>query len=32
MLDSRGNRESGWSEGKKRGGFDYFPLIGWRGF
>ena len=32
MLDSRGNKEEGWSEGKKRGGFDYFPPLGWKGF
>ena len=32
MLDPRGNKEDGWSEGKKRGGFDYFPPLGWRGF
>ena len=32
MLDPRGNRESGWSEGKKRGGYDYFPPKGWIGF
>ena len=25
MLDSRGNRESGWGENEKRGGFDYIP-------
>ena len=32
MLDSRGNRESGWEEGGKRGGFDYIPPKGWKGF
>ena len=32
MLDSRGNRESGWEEGGKRGDFDYFPPKGWKGF
>ena len=32
MLDERGNRESGWGEGEKRGGFDYIPPIGWKGF
>ena len=32
MLDSRGNRESGWEVGGKRGGFDYFPPKGWKGF
>ena len=32
MLDSRGNRESGWGENEKRGGFDYFPPKGWKGF
>ena len=32
MLDSRGNRESGWGEGEKRGGFDYIPPKGWKGY
>ena len=32
MLDSRGNRESGFEEGGKRGGFDYIPPLGWKGF
>ena len=32
MLDSRGNRESGWVEGEQRGGNDYVPPIGWKGF
>ena len=33
MLDSRGNRESGFEVGGKRGGFEYFPpLNGWKGF
>ena len=33
MLDSRGNKKSGWSKGQKRGGFDYYPpLKGWIGF
>ena len=32
MLDFRGNRESGFEEGGKRGGFDYFPPLGWKGF
>jgi len=32
MLDSRGNRESGWGENEKRGGFDYYPPKGWKGF
>jgi len=32
MLDSRGNRESGWGENEKRGGFDYIPPKGWKGF
>ena len=33
MLDSRGNKKSGWSNGQKRGGFDYYPPIqGWIGF
>ena len=32
MLDPRGNRESGWGVNEKRGGFDYFPPKGWKGF
>ena len=32
MLDPRGNRESGWGENEKRGGFDYIPPKGWKGF
>ena len=32
MLDSRGNRESGWGENEKRGGFNYYPPKGWKGF
>ena len=32
MLDSMGNKISGWKEGKKRGGFNYFPPHGWDGF
>ena len=33
MLAPEGNRESGWGEGEKRGGLDYFPpLNGWIGF
>ena len=32
MLDNRGNRESGWGEGEQRGGRDYIPPIGWKGF
>ena len=32
MLDSRGNRESGWGENEKRGGFDYYPPKNWKGF
>ena len=33
MLDSSGNRESGFEVGGKRGGLDYFPpLKGWKGF
>ena len=32
-LDNRGNKFSGWSRGKKRGGFDYIPPpTGWKGF
>ena len=32
MLDSRGNRESGWGEDEQRGGFDYIPPKGWKDF
>ena len=33
MLDSRGNKTKGWSNGQKRGGFNYYPPInGWKGF
>ena len=33
MLDSRGNRESGWAVGEKRGGLDYIPPPqGWKGY
>ena len=33
MLDARGNRESGWGVGEKRGGLDYFPPpAGWKGY
>ena len=32
MLDPRGNREFGWGKNEKRGGFDYTPPEGWKGF
>jgi len=32
MLDYRGNRESGWGEGETRGGHDYIPPKGWKGY
>ena len=32
MLDSEGNRNSGWAKGEKRGGFDYIAPEGWIGF
>ena len=35
MIDPRGNKISGWEEGKKkgkRGGLHYFPPLGWIGF
>ena len=32
MLDNRGNRESGWGEGEKRGGHNYIPPNGWKGY
>lgn len=32
MLDSRGNKESGWKENEKRGGYPYSPPIGWKGY
>ena len=32
FLDSRGNRISGWAEDEKRGGYKYYPPLGWIGF
>ena len=32
MLDSEGNRESGWEVGGTRGGYPYTPPVGWKGF
>ena len=32
LLDPLGNRESGWDEGEKRGGKEYYPPLGWKGF
>jgi len=32
MLDYRGNRESGWGEGETRGGHNYIPPKGWKGY
>ena len=32
MLDSEGNRESGWEVGGTRGGLPYTPPEGWKGF
>ena len=32
MLDNRGNRESGWGVGEKRGGHNYEPPVGWKGY
>ena len=32
MLDSAGNRESGWEVGGTRGGYPYTPPEGWKGF
>ena len=33
MLDNKGNRVTGWAEGEKRGGYDYFPPKDkWKGF
>ena len=32
MLDSRGNRESGWGINEKRGGEPYIPPLGWIGY
>ena len=32
MLDSAGNRESGWEIGGTRGGYPYYPPEGWKGF
>ena len=32
MLCSKGNRHEGWGVGEKRGGYPYYPPIGWFGF
>ena len=33
MLDSKGNQyDGGWGIGEKRGGYDYYPPLGWMGF
>ena len=32
ILDARGNRESGWGQNEKRGGFKYNPPKGWKGY
>jgi len=32
FLDARGNREKGWGENEKRGGFPYNPPKGWKGY
>jgi len=32
MLDSEGNRESGWEVGRTRGGLPCAPPEGWKGF
>ena len=32
MLDSRGNKITEWSNGEKRGGYNYSPPVGWIGF
>ena len=33
ILDNKGNKEFKWSQGEKRGGFDYIPPPkGWKGF
>ena len=32
LLDAKGNRNSGWGVGEKRGGYPYRPPIGWIGF
>ena len=31
LFDSRGNRNSGWPVGEKRGEMDYIPPLGWNG-
>ena len=32
MLDSKGNRNTGWDIGEKRGGYEYRPPLGWIGY
>ena len=32
MLDAKGNRNTGWGVGEKRGGYPYRPPIGWIGY
>ena len=32
MLDSRGNKKSGWRIGEKRGSEPYYPPLGWIGY
>ena len=32
ILDSRGNKEIGWKENEKRGGYPYIPPKGWKGY
>jgi len=32
MLDAKGNRNTGWGIGEKRGGYEYRPPLGWIGY
>ena len=32
MFDKKGNRNDGWGENEYRGGFPYYPPIGWTGY
>ena len=32
IFDSRGDKNSGWSQGETRGGMDYDPPLGWSGY
>ena len=32
MFDKKGNRLDGWGQGETRGGFPYYPPLGWTGY